>query len=78
MHIHFLHGGLDREAQNKILAKIPTHIVRIIVSTNIAESAITIPNTQIVIDYGREKRLVYKSQVEIPKLELCKNNQTNK
>ncbi|MCQ2378064.1 MAG: ATP-dependent helicase HrpB [Victivallaceae bacterium] len=50
-----LHGMLDLAAQNRIFS--PSSHRRVILATNIAESSITVPGIDAVIDAGWEKRL---------------------
>lgn len=43
----------------------------IVVSTNVAETSITIPNIVYVIDSGLEKRKVYSAELQMSKFEVC-------
>lgn len=52
-----LHGELDREDQDKALA--PSSSRKVILSTNIAESSVTIPGISVVIDSGIQRSLHY-------------------
>ena len=54
-----LHGSLPLEQQNLVLAPAPPGRRKVILSTNVAESSLTIDGVTMVIDSGREKRLHY-------------------
>jgi ATP-dependent helicase HrpB len=66
--IHILHGSIKLEEQKKILAASVKR--RIILSTNIAESSITIPSVDCVIDSGLEKKSASESKIGFKRLEL--------
>ncbi|HXH30077.1 MAG TPA: ATP-dependent helicase C-terminal domain-containing protein [Bacteriovoracaceae bacterium] len=57
--ICFLHGELSREEQEAAL--LPADVRKIILSTNIAESSVTIPGIRIVIDSGIQREAIYSS-----------------
>ena len=52
-----LHGGQTLKEQSKVFT--PSNKRRIILSTNVAETALTIPNIDLVIDSGLERRTCY-------------------
>jgi len=52
-----LHGGQPLKEQQRVFS--PTSKRRIILSTNVAETALTIPNIDMVIDSGLERRTCY-------------------
>ncbi len=54
-----LHSSVDKEDQMTIFTDIPVGKTRIILSTNIAESSVTIPNARYVIDAGFHKHMAY-------------------
>ncbi len=54
-----LYGGLTPEAQNKVLQKDPKHRRKVIFSTNIAETSLTIEGIHIVIDSGLVRHAAY-------------------
>lgn len=58
-----LHGSLSPAEQDRIFR--PTHRRRVIVSTALAESSVTVPGVRIVVDAGlsREPRLDYASGI---------------
>lgn len=45
-----LHGGLQPKDQNRVFDKPPQGVTKVIFSTNVAETSITIPDVTIVID----------------------------
>ena len=51
-----LYASLPPHEQNKVFIKAPTEITRkIIISTNIAETSVTIPGVRFVVDSGLVK-----------------------
>ncbi|GKT11214.1 MAG: ATP-dependent helicase HrpB [Thiomicrorhabdus sp.] len=56
-----LYGGLSPDAQNKALQKDHLNRRKIIFSTNIAETSLTIENIHIVIDSGQVRKSSYDS-----------------
>lgn len=71
--IHILHGSTQLEEQRKILAA-HSH-KRIILATNIAESSITIPTVDVVIDSGLVKKSVTENKIGFKRLELARISQ---
>lgn len=65
-----LHGNLSLEEQNKALKKADRR--RIILSTNIAESSVTLDGVDAVIDSGLEKVLRYSSGSQFSRLDLAR------
>lgn len=57
-----LHGQLDAETQQKVFASYPSG--KIILSTNIAQTSVTIDDIDMVIDSGLERRSEVRSGVE--------------
>jgi len=62
-----LHGSLQPQEQNKIFRKTPGQ-VKVILSTNVAETSITIPDCTVVIDSCREKQSSYDPVNRMPML----------
>ncbi|KAL3921982.1 MAG: hypothetical protein SGILL_002453 [Bacillariaceae sp.] len=62
-----LHGGLQPQEQNKVFRKFPGQ-VKCILSTNVAETSITIPDCTVVIDSCREKQSSYDPVNRMPLL----------
>jgi ATP-dependent helicase HrpB len=61
-----LHGGLSLDEQSQVLSPDPS--LRIVLSTNVAESALTVPDVVAVVDSGLERRIVRSGG--FPRLEL--------
>jgi len=61
-----LHGGLSLERQHRVLE--PAEGLRIVLSTNVAESALTVPGVLAVVDSGLERRILRAGG--FPSLEL--------
>ena len=65
-----LHSGLPKEEQKKVFQP-SLHQQMIILSTNIAETSITIDNIGVVIDSGKVKEKIYDAHL---KLSYLKSN----
>lgn len=52
-----LHGGLPASQQSRVFESVPPSVVKVVVSTNVAETSITIDDITTVIDTGRAKEL---------------------
>ena len=50
--IFLLHSSIEIEEQKKILKPVPQGIIRIVISSSIAETSITVPGVYVVIDSG--------------------------
>lgn len=62
-----LHGGLQPREQNLVFRSSP-NAVKVILSTNVAETSITIPDCTVVIDGCREKQSSYDPVNRMPLL----------
>ena len=67
-----LYGGLTPEAQSKVLQKDPKHRRKVIFSTNIAETSLTIEGIHIVIDSGLVRHAAYDASSGMTRM-LTKN-----
>ena len=65
-----LHGKLQPEDQNKIFKDTPTGKTKVVFSTNLAETSVTIPGIVYVIDTGLSKELCYDPQKNMNSLEI--------
>ncbi len=63
-----LHGSLDSESQDRALA--PSRDRRVILATNIAETSLTVPGLDGVVDTGLHKVARYDAERAIDSLEL--------
>jgi ATP-dependent helicase HrpB len=66
--IDILHGSIRLDEQKRILS--PNSQRRIILATNIAESSLTLPSVDAVIDSGLEKKAIFENKIGFQKLEL--------
>ncbi len=65
-----LHGDLDSKEQDLVL--LPGQKRKCILSTNIAESSVTIPGIRIVIDSGLQRESSYNFYSGLPELKITK------
>ena len=63
-----LHGGLQPKDQNLVFRPAESGFTKVILSTNVAETSITIPDCTIVIDTAREKQSSYDPANRMPLL----------
>ena len=63
-----LHSLIAQSEQNKIFEPVANHIIKIIISTNIAETSITIPDVSYVIDSGLMKEKWYDAYSKMSSL----------
>lgn len=68
--IVILHSSITNEEQQRIFQKPPHGYRRIILSTNIAESSVTVPDVKYVIDFCLIRQLVTDPQTNFQCLEL--------
>ena len=54
-----LYAKLDPELQKRVFDKVPEGTRLIVVSTNVAETSITIPNIRYCMDSGRVKKKIF-------------------
>ena len=66
-----LYSQLSPERQYKVFQKPKDENVRVIVvSTNVAETSLTIPNVRYVVDCGRSKEKLYDKNLQISKFSI--------
>lgn len=53
LEVLFLHSALSLEEQKRVFRPPPRNVRRVILSTNIAETSVTLDNITVVIDTGR-------------------------
>ena len=63
-----LHGGLQPKDQNRVFDASAYGTTKVILSTNVAETSITIPDCTIVVDTCREKQSSYDPSNRMPLL----------
>ncbi|OOE90190.1 ATP-dependent helicase HrpB [Salinivibrio sharmensis] len=68
MDLHLLHGRLDMSAQHAAIVPAPKGRRKLVLTTNIAETSLTIEGIRLVIDAGLERMVVHQAQTGIDKL----------
>jgi ATP-dependent helicase HrpB len=68
--ILILHGEMEREAQDHVMKRAPNAGPRVILSTNVAESSVTIDGVRAVLDSGLHKQSARSAWSGIPALRL--------
>ncbi|KAK4991100.1 hypothetical protein LTR50_002030 [Elasticomyces elasticus] len=66
--ISFLHSSVPREGQAEVFEAVPQGCRKVILSTNIAETSVTIPDVQYVVDAGKLREKRYDQLRRITKL----------
>ena len=67
-----LYGALSQAEQQAALAPPPTGVRRVVVSTPIAESSLTIPGVRIVVDAGLARRPLFDSNKGMTRLDTAR------
>ena len=67
-----LYGALSQAEQQAALAPPPTGVRRVVVSTPIAESSLTIPGVRIVVDAGLARRPLFDSNKGMTRLDTVR------
>jgi HrpA-like RNA helicase len=68
--ICLLHSSMPEELHGKVFDKLEPGKRRVILSTNIAESSLTLPDVRFVIDFGYTKEIIHNSKTMTQGLEL--------
>eukprot|EP00946_MAST-07B_sp_MAST-7B-sp1_P001524 g1524.t1 len=63
-----LHGSLSSREQTRVFSRPPVGVRKIVISTNIAETSVTIDDIVCVIDSGRVKEIQYNETSNCPAL----------
>ncbi|XP_072754135.1 putative ATP-dependent RNA helicase DHX57 [Anoplolepis gracilipes] len=66
-----LHSSLSNEEQNLVFKKTKKDVCKIVLSTNLAETSITIDDCVFVIDTGKMKETRFNSNQNMESLETC-------
>jgi len=75
--IVLLHSSFSIEEQSRVFQKTPNNVCKIVISTNLAESSITINDCVFVIDSGRMRESRFNSDKNMQCLETCWVTQAN-
>jgi HrpA-like RNA helicase len=67
-HVLELHGNLSNSQQSRVFKKAPLDKVKVVLSTNVAETGITIPDVVYVIDSMRQREVRYDQKRNIKRL----------
>lgn len=66
--VDILHGSLPVKEQKKVLESNQYSEMRVVLSTNLAETSVTIPGIDVVVDSGRERVASYQPQIAMTRL----------
>lgn len=66
-----LHSSLSNEEQSRVFQKTEEGVRKIVLSTNLAETSITIDDCVFVIDTGKMKETRFNSNQNMESLETC-------
>ena len=75
--LHMLHSSVPSEDQAKVFEELPAGCRRIILSTNIAETSVTIPDVQYIVDTGKLREKRYDQTRRITKLQCTWISKSN-
>ena len=65
-----LHGSLPASEQAKVFRRPPPGWRKVVLSTNVAETSVTIDDVAVVIDTGRAKEMRHDAVADLARLEL--------
>lgn len=65
-----LHASLPSAQQKRVFDKMPPGIRKIVISTNVAETSVTIPDVTVVIDTCLAKEVGYDAERRMNRLQL--------
>ena len=75
--ICLLHSTLPKEQQNEVFVKTPSGCRKIILSTNIAETSVTVTDVKYVVDAGKLRESRYDQLRRITKLQCVWESKSN-
>ncbi len=59
MSLIILHSMVEKEEQMKAFEPLEPFVTRLVLSTNIAESSVTLPQVRYIIDLGMHKQVIF-------------------
>jgi ATP-dependent RNA helicase DHX57 len=66
-----LHSSVAIEQQQRVFDRAPAGVTKVVLSTNIAETSVTIDDVVYVIESGKQNRMAYDSSTRTSRLEQC-------
>ena len=63
-----LHGNLSAMEQRKVFNSVGNHILKVVISTNVAEASITIPDVSVVVDTCKVKEVAFDVELQATNL----------
>eukprot|EP00808_Paulinella_micropora_P018644 g18109.t1 len=72
-----LHSHIEQDTQLKVFEPVPPGRTRLILSTNIAESSVTLPHIKYIFDYGFHKQVEYDPRFRADVLESRRISQAS-
>ena len=66
-----LHSSVAIDQQQRVFDRAPPGITKVVLSTNIAETSVTIEDVVYVIDSGKQNRMAYDAETRTLRLEQC-------
>ena len=62
--LHMLHSVVPHDQQRRALEPPPAGHCKIVISTNIAESSVTIPDVRYILDFGIVRKMVFDEDLK--------------
>ena len=75
--VNLLHSSIPKEQQSEIFERLPPRCRRIILSTNIAETSVTVADVKYVVDAGKLREKMYDQVRRITKLQCVWESKSN-
>ncbi|KAI0021714.1 P-loop containing nucleoside triphosphate hydrolase protein [Xylariomycetidae sp. FL0641] len=75
--IYPLHSSISNEDQSKVFERVPDQCRKIILSTNIAETSVTVTDVKHVVDTGKLREIRYNQETRITQLQCVWESKSN-